>query len=97
AKPAALVFAKKIDLVQAGRPLRVVLRRMAPDEADQLFGRRLEHKNEMRGVDFRQLLAPLPFASGIGRSRPEWTNVRLIERANMEFGQRSQIGDAGLA
>jgi hypothetical protein len=23
--------------------------------------------------------------------------VRLIERANMEFGKRTQIGDAGLA
>src|SRR5215467_1338345 len=97
AKPSALVFAKEIDLVQAGCPLRVVRRRMTPDEADQLFCRCFKHENEMRGVDFQKLFTPLPFASCIGGSRSEWSKVRLFERANMELCERAKIGDSGLA
>src|SRR5262245_54444861 len=97
AQPAALVFAKQVDLVEAGVPPRILLGRMTPDEADQLPCRSLEHQNEMRGVERRKLLAPLPFPRCIGGSRAEGPDVRLVERAHVELGEWPQIADGGLA
>jgi len=56
-----------------------------------------EHENEMCRVSFGELLAPLPFPSCVGRPRPERSDVRLVERANMELSERAQIGDGGFA
>ena len=63
AQPPPLVFSKEIDLVQASSPRGIVVCGMTPDEAHELLGFRLQDENEMRGVIFRKLFAPLPFSS----------------------------------
>lgn len=70
---------------------------MTPDESHQLLACRLQHKNEMRGIGVRELVAPLPFPRCVGWPRLARCEVSLVERPNVEVSARTKIIQGRLA